>query len=161
MHGVVLGSRDDFQVFGIRSLHARNKCNRHSTGEKWIFAVGLLPASPAGVAKDVDVRRPERQPEESFVLIVAHGLVVLSTRLSRDGLCHRVYKVGIPRSRHADDLREIGGVPSESYTVQSLIPPIVLRNAKSRDSRRPVAHLRDLLFQSHSRDQVTHALIDR
>ena len=57
--GEVLGGGDDAVVARIVALHAGDEGYAHAGGEKGIFAVGLLAAAPAGIAKDVDVGRPE------------------------------------------------------------------------------------------------------
>ena len=43
-------------------LHAGDICDSHLCHKKGILAVGLLAAAPAGIAKDVNVGRPEIEP---------------------------------------------------------------------------------------------------
>ena len=73
VHGVVLGCGDDFQVVRIVPLHARNKRDAHTAGEIGIFSVGFLAAPPAGIAEDIDVRRPVGQPGDGATRRTAHS----------------------------------------------------------------------------------------
>ena len=86
VHGEVLGRGDDAEVVGVGALHAGDEGDGHAAGEEGIFAVGLLAAAPARVAKDVDVGRPEGEAEELLVLIVADGFVVLGAGFGGDDL---------------------------------------------------------------------------
>ena len=70
-------------------------------------------------------------------------------------------KVRVPGGGHADNLREVGGISGEGYAVQPLVPPVIFRQTESRDRRCVVAHLLDLLFQSHLADEIVDALADR
>src|ERR1700758_4178181 len=84
VHGVVFGSGDSLQIVRIIALQTLDEGNAHAAGEKWIFAVGLLPAAPARIAKYVDVRRPDGEPEVDAVNVVANSLVVLGAGFGRD-----------------------------------------------------------------------------
>src|ERR1039457_2073135 len=64
VHGEMLAGGDGAQVIQIAPLHSANECNAKAAGEERIFAVGFLAATPAGIAKDVDVWRPEGQAIE-------------------------------------------------------------------------------------------------
>src|SRR4029453_11059993 len=61
VYGVVFRSRDYFKVVRIVALHPLYEFDAHATGEIRIFPVRFLPSSPAGIAKDIDVRRPVGQ----------------------------------------------------------------------------------------------------
>ena len=87
---VVLGRGDRLEVFGIVALHAGDEGHAQLGGEKGIFAVGFLPAPPAGIAKDVDVGRPEIEAEEDAVVPFALRLVVLGASLGGDGFAFLV-----------------------------------------------------------------------
>ncbi len=95
------------------------------------------------------------------MVVFAHGLVVLGARFGGGGLAHAMHKTGVPGGGHANNLREVRGVARESDAVQTFVPPIVFGNAESRDGRGVIAHLRDLLFESHATDEVADSLIDR
>ena len=60
-----------------------------------LFGIGfdILPAPPAGIAKNVDVGRPKGEAEKHLVVVITRGFVVLGARFDRDGLAHGVYKV--------------------------------------------------------------------
>ena len=73
VNGVVLRSRDDFQILRIVTLQSFDECDTEPAGEVRIFAVGFLSASPARVAKDIDVWRPEGEtvkPVRSYRAVV-------------------------------------------------------------------------------------------
>ena len=148
------------EIVRIVSLHAGDEGDGHAAGEEGIFAVGLLAASPAGIAKDVDVGRPEGESEELLVLVVAHGFVVFGARFGGDGLAHGVDHLRVPGGGHADDLGKVGGVSGEGDAVQAFIPPVVFGDAETRDGRGVVAHLLNLFFEGHLRNKSVDALID-
>jgi len=59
VHGIVLGRRDHAVVLRVFALHAGHKGHTQPRGQKRVLAGGLLSASSTGIAKDVDVGRPE------------------------------------------------------------------------------------------------------
>jgi hypothetical protein len=66
VHSVMLGGGNHFEVARIVALQAFDERDSHGACEEGILAVGLLSPSPAGIAEDVDVWRPEGQPEILF-----------------------------------------------------------------------------------------------
>jgi hypothetical protein len=77
VHGEVLACGYGAQVVGIVALYAVDEGNSQSGGQERVFAVGFLAAAPAGIAKDVDVGRPEGESIEDSVVALALRLVVL------------------------------------------------------------------------------------
>ena len=67
---------------GIVALHPRNERDAHPARQERVFPVGLLPASPPRIAKDIDVRRPEREAEKHLVLVQPNRLVILGAGFS-------------------------------------------------------------------------------
>ena len=55
----MLGRGHQLQVLGMFTLEALDKRHAHRGCKARVFPIGLLPAPPAGVAKYVDVGRPE------------------------------------------------------------------------------------------------------
>src|ERR1035437_3606617 len=92
------------QVIEVVALHAGNKRHAHLAGEEWVFAVGFLAASPARIAEDVDVGRPEGQPIKDSVVALSLCLVILRAGFAGDGLSHIVDNAGVPGGGHADGL---------------------------------------------------------
>ena len=158
--GVVLRRGDDAEVGGVVALHTGDEGDGHAAGEEWIFAVGFLSASPAGVAKDIDVGGPEGEAEELFWLAAADGLVVFGAGFGGDGLAHGVDQLGVPCGGHADDLGEIGGVSGEGDAVEAFVPPVIFGDAEAGDGGGVVAHLLDLFFKRHLGDEGVDALVD-
>ncbi len=161
MHRIVFGRGDDAQVSWIIPLHTGDEGNCHASGQERVLAVTLLTPSPPRISKNVDIGSPEGQAEESFVIIPANGLVVLGPRLSGDDLRHAVHQGRIPCGGHADNLRKIGRVSGERHPMQTLIPPLVLRDSQTRNCRCTVLHLPDFLLERHLRDEPLHAPIER
>jgi hypothetical protein len=56
VHRVVLDGRDRFQVLRVVPLQSPDELDSEVTGKERVLAVGLLPASPSWVPKEVDVR---------------------------------------------------------------------------------------------------------
>src|SRR3954467_5219111 len=67
--GEVLRSGHRFEVMRIIPLHSLDERNPHPRGQVGIFTIGLLPAPPPGIAKDVNVRRPEGQAIVAAMII--------------------------------------------------------------------------------------------
>src|ERR1700759_4983350 len=82
--GVMLGRGDGAEVFRIVALDALNKCGAEAGGEERIFAVGFLAASPAWIAKDVDVGRPDSEAVVAVVIVVRNRVVVFGASFSGD-----------------------------------------------------------------------------
>ncbi len=158
--GEVLGSCNRLQIHRIRALQTLDEGDPESAGEERVFAIRLLPAAPAWIAKDVDVRGPDRQPEVPGMHILADSLVVLGTRLGRDHGRDLPHQSPVPCGGHPDRLGKHGRISGARNSVQPLTPPIVLRHAKPGDRRRRIHHLRNLLFQRHARDKVRGARIE-
>ncbi len=158
--GEVLGRGDQLQVARVVALQALDERDAHAGGQVWVFAVGFLAATPARVAEDVDVGRPEGEPLVDAALALAQGLVVLGARFVGDRRGDLRHEIEVPGGRQADGLREDGGDARAADAVQALVPPVVLGHAEPLDGRRRVHHLRDLLGQRHARDEVVHALCD-
>src|SRR5438270_5435424 len=56
VHCEMFAGGDRLGMFWIGALHSRDESRPELTGEKRIFAVSLLTASPAWIAEDVDIR---------------------------------------------------------------------------------------------------------
>ena len=80
MHGEVLGRGDDLEVPGVGTLQTGDKSCSYAAGEEGIFPIGLLPAAPARIAKNIDVRRPQREAVEDRSIALALRLVVFGSR---------------------------------------------------------------------------------
>ena len=77
VHGKMLGRRDDAIVFRVVTLHACDKCHAHARRQEGILSKGFLPASPARIAKDVDVRSPEVEAFKDIAVPVTQTLTCL------------------------------------------------------------------------------------
>src|SRR5689334_11880811 len=106
MNCVVLGSGNNFQVLRIVPLESLNECHPETAGEIRIFSVSLLPASPAWIAKDIDVRGPKRQTVKPVVVTPSLCFVVLRARLVGDRRGDAVDQRRIKCGSESDRLRE-------------------------------------------------------
>src|SRR5215472_4994589 len=152
VNGKMLRSGNDFQVFRIVALQAGDESNTDAAGEKGIFAVGFLAASPAWVSKDVDVGRPKGEAVVAAGISVLDSVVVFGACFRRDDVSQVMNKVRVPGGGKADGLRKNGGVPGARNAVQGFVPPVVGGNTKARDCTGDVLHLRSFFFQRHARD---------
>ena len=118
---------------GVRLVHRRLRValqppdhgHAELSREIWVLSVGLHAASPARVAEDVDVGRPERKALVPAGLAGGQRLAVLDARLVAHGREHFFQKRFVEGSRHADGLRESGRLAVAGYAVQRLVPPVV------------------------------------
>src|ERR1700733_8803773 len=100
MHGEVLRCRDDAKVTRVITLQAAHEIKPKRGSKKRIFAIGLLSASPARIAEDVDIRRPDGQAEVETVNSFTHCLVVLGAGLRRNNRSDALKQRGIPGGGH-------------------------------------------------------------
>ena len=144
----------------IVALHAGHKRHAHVPCQKRIFAIRLLPAAPARIAEDVDVRRPEIQPLENVAVPRAHILRMLDAPLGADVDGHLVNLRRVEGRAKPDRLGKLRR-PIHRHAVQSLAPPVVRRHIQPRNRARLVHQLRSLLFERHPLHQVGSALLRR
>src|SRR5260370_11626933 len=106
MHRVMFGRRDDLEIMRIGTLHPLNKRDCQAARKIWIFAVRCLTASPARVAKYIDVGRPECESVIAAMVVVAKGFVVFRTGLRGNDVRNAMHQVRIPGGGDPDGLRE-------------------------------------------------------
>src|ERR1700691_6020560 len=82
VHRVMLGCGDGAEVFRVVALNALYERNAHAAGEERVFAVGLLAASPAGIAKEIYIWRPDGKPGVKAMVAVQDGVVILRACVS-------------------------------------------------------------------------------
>src|SRR5215467_5135234 len=130
----MFGRRYSFEILRIISLQASDECQSHAGCQIRIFAVGLLSATPSGIAKNVDVGRPYRQPlvpsGRTVRLLVG---VVLGSELRADGVGITKNQFIVERCGQANGLRENRCDPSASNPMQSFVPPVVFWDTQSLD----------------------------
>src|SRR5256884_8034721 len=156
----MLDRGDGLQVAGIVALEPADELHREPAREVGILAVRLLPASPARVAKQIDVGRPDGQALIALVLALPEVRVMLVEYLvGQNGRQANVETV-VPRSGEADGLRKHGREPRARDAVQALVPPVVLGNPEALDGGRPIHHLRHLLLERHAADEIRRAPLE-
>ncbi len=154
MHREVLRRRVHLAVLRIVALQTAHERDAHACGQPGIFAIRFLTAPPARVAKDVDVRRPERESLISPTQSTSRELMMLRACLIADRDRHLLHQISIERCGQPDGLRKHCRSTRAGHAVQRFVPPFVLRYSEPCDRRRVVAELRDLLVERHASDQV-------
>jgi hypothetical protein len=129
-------------------------------GDIRVFAVRFLAAAPAGIAKDVDIGRPEGEPVIAAGVVVGDGVVVFGTSFGGDGISDAMEKVGVPRGGEADGLWKDGGSAGSRDTVKCLVPPVVGGYFEAWNGRGDVLHLGDFFLGSHAGEEVVQALVE-
>src|SRR5690349_2655537 len=126
MYREMLRSGQGFKVSRVVTLQSGDESHPHARSQERVFAVRFLPASPTWIAKNIDVRRPDRQPvKPTAVAFGAHFFVVLRAKLSSDDPGLGMKQVRIEAGCHADGLRKDGRVARISDAVEPLAPPVV------------------------------------
>ena len=127
--------------------------------QKRVFAVCFLASSPARVAENIDVRRPERQAAEPFAIAIVLGGVIVVFRAAFDADDGRflMNQSRVPGGGHADGLRKHCRDAVGGHAMQRFIPIVVSRQAKPRNCGCAVTQLGDFLRQRHPADQIVHA----
>src|SRR6266480_8082860 len=161
VHGEMLHGRDGLQVTGIVALQPADERHRDPAGEIGVLAVRLLASSPARVAKQVDVGRPDGEALIPLVLAATVVVVMLGAKLVGDDRGHAEHETVVPCRREADRLRKDGREPRARHSMEALVPPVVLGDAQPLDRRRAVHHLRDFLLERHAPHEVSGALFER
>ena len=150
-------------VVGIVTLNAFDEFDANLAREKGVFTVSLLAASPARIAEDVDVRRPESQAGPPFGIAVMRAGIIVMLRAAFDANdgSFLVNQLRIPGGGHADRLWKYSGDAVVRDAVQRLVPIVVGRQTEPRDGRRGVLQLRDFFGQRHATDQIIRTCFQR
>src|SRR5213593_1922864 len=86
---------------------------------------------------------------------------MLGASFGRNHVSNLKHQISIPGGGEADGLWEHRGVTRTSNSVQSLVPPFIVRNTQTVDSGRTIHHLRDLFLERHARNEIVDAFVDR
>ena len=158
VYGVMLGCRNDAIVLRVVTLHACDECDAQARRQEGILSKGFLPASPARITKDVDVRSPEIEALKDIAVPVAQTLDVLDSPFGAD---HDGHAVDCVRVKGRGQRRRIGklGRAIRGNAVGCLAPPVVVRQIQARDGARLVHELRYLLFHRHTVDEILSPLL--
>jgi len=160
MDGEVFDSGDGLEVLRVVPLKTFDELHGEAAGEIGVFAIGLLAAAPAGIAKDIDIGRPEGQALVDQSFSFTDEFVVFGAGFVGDGGCHAVLHVLIPSRGEADRLWEYSCRPGAGHAVEALVPPVVFGDTEPGDGRGGVHHLANLFFESHAANEVVHPLVE-
>src|SRR5437870_3416043 len=133
VHRVMFRRRDHLEVARVIALQTLDESHAQTRSEKRVLAIGFLSASPARVAKDVDIRAPESQPFIPSALIVANELVMLCAGFSRDHVSNLMHKISVPRCRQTNRLGKHSCVAGARHAMQRFVPPFIRGNSKPFD----------------------------
>src|SRR3954452_16517714 len=145
MHGKMLGRRDRPIIASIVALQPADKGDCHAAAEEWIFAVCLLAAPPARIAKNIHVGRPEVETVKNREGSLAYGLNVNDSRFHADGGGHLVNSGCIEGRGESDRFRKLC-LAVNCYAMQGLTPPVISWDIQARDSALLVHQLGGLLL---------------
>ena len=160
VNGIVFRSGNGLEVMEILALKAGDKSDAESCGEEGIFAVGFLPASPARIAKDVDVGGPEGETVVAAGVVVESSVVIFGTGFGGDDAGDTVEEIGIPGGGETDGLRENGSDAGARDAMEAFVPPVVGGDVETRDGGSDVLHLGDFFFEGEAGKEIVDALVD-
>ena len=143
--GEVLGAGRRFERFA-RSLQAAHEGAAEPGCQIRVLPVGLVAASPAGIAENIDVGRPHRQPVIDVSVTLGREGVVLGPGFRRDRRGDLFEQLVVEHGGHADRLREA--------RRRALVPPVVGGDAQTLDGGRVKAELRGRFRDAHAADQL-------
>jgi len=159
--GVVFGSGDSLQVVRILTLEASDEGDAEARGQKRIFTVGFLAASPARIAKDIDVGRPIGEAVVAAGVVVLLRVVEFGASLGGDDVGDAMEEARVPSGGEADGLGENGGDAGARDTVETFVPPVVGGDLQARNGGGDVLHLGDFFVEGHAGDEVVDAGVER
>src|SRR5512138_78639 len=161
MNRIVLRRGIDLPVLRVITLKSLHELDPHERREERILAVRLLTTSPARIAKDIDVGRPEGQALIAIALLATGELVMLRATFIADRRCDLTHQMRIERRRQTDRLRKRRRRARARNAMQRFVPPFVLRHAETRNRGGVILQLCDLLFERHPRDEIGSTLLER
>ena len=142
-----------FHVLSV-SLQALYKRDTQCARQIRVFSVGFLPASPSGIAENIDIGRPEGQSFVNVPIAKRAVSVVLRAPFCRDHISDPAHQRLVKSRSHADRLREARCRTRSGYAMQAFIPPVVSRDPKSCNFRGIISQLTHLLRDGHLRYQL-------
>ena len=151
--GEVLGAGRRFERFAL-SLQAAHEGAAEPGGQIRVLPVGLVAAAPAGIAENIDVGRPHRQPVIDVSVSLGREGVVFGAGLVGDRGGDLFQQLVVEHRGHADGLREARGRAAARQTVQRLVPPVVGGDAQTLDGGRVKAELRGRFRDAHAADEL-------
>ena len=160
VHGIMLRAGEELANRAVvRALQAAHNSHSHLSHQIGILPVGLHPAAPAGIAEDIDVRGPEG--EVLIALVAALGIcdAVLHAGLVAYRREHVVHQRIVEGRGHCYGHGEGGGGAVAPYSVQGLVPPVILLDAEARDGLGCVEGKPGLLFKCKTGDEVFRPLL--
>ena len=149
----VLGAGGGLERFAL-ALQAAHEGAAEAGGQIGVLAVGLVAAAPAGIAENVDVRRPHRQPVVDIAVALRGEGVVFGPRLGRDRVRDPLEQRVVEHGGQADRLGKARRGPAAGQTVERLVPPVVCRDAEPFDGGRVKAELTCRFLGRHAADQL-------
>ncbi len=144
----MLGAGGRFQIFAV-PLEPLNKGHAQTGCQIRVLSVRLMSPSPAGIAENIEIRRPERQPFID-IRVAGGGLgVVFGAGLRGDHPGNLSQQFLVKHRRQRNRLGENGRRAGAGHPVKSLVPPGIARNAQPRNRRRVVAELGSHFLHAH------------
>ena len=152
----MLGAGRCAQGFAV-PLQAADKGFAEPRGQIGVLAVGLMPAPPAGITENVDIRGPHGEPVIDIPVAFGGVRVVFRTGLGGDGRGDFFQQLIVEHGRKPDGLGKARGGAAAGQAVQRLVPPVIGGDAQPLDRGRVKTQLRCALLNCHARDQCLGA----
>ena len=154
MYGKMLGTCCRAQIFSV-PLQTFDKCDAQSGNQGRIFPIGLMPAPPAGIAKDINVWGPKC---DSFIYIsvfMFFVFIIFGSCLCRNRNSDLKKQRFIKSRSQSDSLRKYGSHTGPGNTMQAFIPPVILRNIQPGNLVCIKTQLRCQFFYTHLFNQFS------
>ena len=162
VYGIVFCTSPQLTIFCcLRTLQALYNLHTHDAGQVWVLTIGLLSPAPTRVAKNINIRSPDRKAVELLVLtlLVIHAVVILCAEFCTRNIEALIKQIRIERCRHCHRFWEHCHITHVGCAMQSLAPPEEFLYSQARDSRTLVEHQFCLLFKSKLRTEVNSPFV--
>ena len=159
VYGVMFGARHRQHVAWIVPLHAPDESNADFAGEVRVFAISLLPTSPAWIPQNIDVGCPEVQPGPPLcIAVVLIGIIIeLGAAFDANNVSFLAKQLWVPRRGRARGLREYRRHAIVGHAVECLSPVVIGGQPQPSDAGCGILDLPHLLRQRHAANQVVDA----
>src|SRR6185437_11345216 len=155
---IVLGRGDDPVVLRVITLHSGDEGHTHAAREEGILAVRLLAAAPAGIAENIQIRRPEIETTHDTHVVGLHILHVLDAPFDSDIGGHGVNARNIEGRAQSDRLGKLG-YAGVDYPMKRLAPPVIGGHVEPWNGSGIVHKLRCFFLKRHAVYKISRALL--
>ena len=131
------------------TLYSFDKRNCHLGNMYRIFAIGFLSSSPSWVSKEVYIRGPDSKSLINISISVLGALVISGSCFNSYAVTNFLHKLCVKSCAKSYRLWKYSSGSTAGKSMKAFIPPVVLRNTKSLNSRSIITQLRCHLIKGH------------